>query len=431
MATTIPNAGTYELLIDTGYPVSAFVLDDPLRGVLDSPDWVLDGIAQSASVIDGTTNLSVFRGRIDADNQFTAGTMTFTLNDTLADGVFNPFDNDSPYFDPQNDKPGLAPGRKVEFIRYDDLNNPEMLFTGRIVNYEYEFRLGGLDTVTVFCADNLYRLASTSMSAQNPTKQMTGARINAVLDLPEVDYPTGTARNIAAGTVELGGGSQYEIAEGTNVLEYFNQITTTAEFGRIFVDRSGTLISQDRVGGTTGSPVATFSDNGTGLAYNDLGIDFKADEIINLVEVSIKNGGTATASDVDSQTEYFIKSLYIPESLLHDLGSAEDLANYLLNGQPEARFTSVQTWLGSLNNADKDIVAIIDIGDRIDIEKHILVGGTPTLRAQQLFVEGIEHRLNFDMGHTIRVFTSPVTVTYDLILDDGQYGQLSRNNVLG
>ena len=226
-AVTIPNAGKYDLLVDVGFLVDGFTLDDPVKGVLNSSTYVLDGSTSYASVAEGTLNVSVKRGRQDEDDSFNNGTMIFTLNDTLADGVFNPFDDDpsNPYYDQALGVPGLAPGRAVKLIRYDNTDTPELLFSGFVVNYDYQFLLGGLDTVTVFCVDNMYRLAQTFITQHNPTKEFTGARINAILDRTGVNYPSGAARNIDAGTVELGGGSQYQIAEGTNVKAYFDNIS--------------------------------------------------------------------------------------------------------------------------------------------------------------------------------------------------------------
>ena len=431
-AVTIPNAGTYDLLVDVGFLVNGFTLDDPVRGVLDNTEFVLDGEGQFASVAEGTLSVSVRRGRQDPDDAFNPGSMTFVLNDTLADGVFNPFDDASsnPYYDIDQNVPGLAPGRAVKLVRYDG-STPEPLFTGFIANYEYQFTLGGLDTVTVMCIDNMYRLSTAIMSAHNPSKQFTGARINAILDRPEVDYPTGAARDIATGTVELGGGGSYSISEGTNVKAYFDQITDTAERGRIFIDRSGTLVSQDRIGATLASPVVDFSDNGGGLPYNDLSIDFKADEFVNYVAVTPIAHSTQVAQDTNSQAKYWVKALSITNSFLDSNADGLALANYLLKPEPEPRFTAVQTWFGSLTSTEQDDVAVLEIGDPISIKKDILVGGVLTSRSEDVAVEGIEHQIGFASGHTMRVYTSPVTIIYELILDDPVYGVLDSTNVLG
>jgi hypothetical protein len=58
---------------------------------------VLDGTTEFADVMDSVTNVMVRRGRRDVGDQFSAGTMTFTIQDV--DGIFNPFDQNSPYYD--------------------------------------------------------------------------------------------------------------------------------------------------------------------------------------------------------------------------------------------------------------------------------------------------------------------------------------------
>lgn len=432
MATvTVPNAGTYELLVDTGSPVAAFTLDDSTRGVLDNTTFVLDGLTDFASITQGVLNVSIKRGRQDDNDAFTNGTMSFTLNDTLVDGLFNPFDSDSPYYDPANAEPGLAPGRAVQLIRYDDNNDPEPLFTGFIVNYDYNFQLGGLDTVNVFCVDNMYRLAQTFITGHNPTKELTGARINAILDRAGVDYPTGAARNIATGTVELGGGGAYSIDEGTNVKAYFDFITYSAERGRIFVDREGVLVSQNRIGQVFGPPVVQFSDNGSGIKYRTIEISFQAENIINRVAITPAGGSQQLANDTDSQNKYFIKSIYIDGSLLHDNTAALDLANYLLQPEPTPKFTGVETWFGSISATDRDAVAILELGSYVSVEKSVLIGGVSTPQFQDSTVEGIEHRITFDQGHATRIYTTSAVVVYELLLDDPVYGTLDSSNVLG
>ena len=432
-AVTIPNAGKYDLLIDVGFLVNGFVIGDPVRGVIGNTEYVLTGTTSFASVADGTLNLSLKRGRQDENDAFTNGTMVFTLNDTLADGVFNPFDDDptNPYYDQAQGIPGLAPGRAVQLIRYDSSDVPESLFVGYVVNYDYKFTLGGLDTVTVLCVDNMYRLAQTFIPGQNPSKEYTGNRINWVLDLPEVDYPSGSARNIDAGTVELGGSTQYAIPDGQNVKAYFDQITYGAERGRIFIDREGVFVSQDRIGFVTGTPEIEFKDDGTGTPYRDLSIAFRAEDIINRVEVVDKKGDDEIAEDLTSQATYFIKTLFINDSLIDNATQSQELAQYLLYPEPFARFDSVETWYGSFTTTDRDKASILDIGSYISIEKAILIGGSPSPLTQDLSVEGIEHRIDFARGHTARYYTSPAQPIFDLLLDDPIYGVLDSFNVLG
>jgi hypothetical protein len=353
--------------------------------------------------------------------------MSFTINDV--DGVFNPFDENSPYYNTPEALPGLAPLRAVELIRYDDSDNPEYLYRGRIVNYEYNFSLDGLDQVIVYCADNFYLLSQTYMDELNVTVETSGERIETVLDLPEVDYPTGAARNIDIGTVDLGHDAAYTVPAGTNVLSYLTQINQTAEFGRLFVSRAGVLTFTPRTGTTLSGSVADFHDDGTEIPYVGLGITFDADQVTN--RVLIENLGTAieTAEDLASQAAFFIQTNSITNSLLDDTELAT-AATYLLDPYPEARYNSVETVFGALTNAQRDTVAVIDINDTISIEKNFITGSTTTTLAQELSVEGIEHEITLT-GHRVRLFTSPTTIVYELILDNATYGTLDALNVLG
>jgi hypothetical protein len=426
--TAVVNSGNYDLQIATGFQVDAFVLDDSLRGVLNNTEYVLDGTTEFANVMDSTVSINVRRGRRDAGDQFSAGTMTFTIQDV--DGIFNPFDQNSPFYDTPQSKPGLAPLREVRLIRYSSTDVPESLFSGYVVNYDYNFALGGLDTVTVYCADQFYLLAQTFLDRFNVDPETSGERIETVLDLPEVDFPAG-ARNIATGTVDLGSVGAYTVPEGTNVLQYLTQINETAEFGRLFMSRAGVLTFQNRIGNTLSAPVAAFHDDGTNFKYDGVGISFEADSVVNRAVVSGLSGSSHTATDPASIATYFIQTVSITDSLLHNAGQIQDAAEYLLNPEPEPRYTSVATKYLMLTTAQKDTLATVDIGDTISVEKTFASGTGTTQLAQELSVEGIEHRLDFSTGHSVLYSTAPTTIVYELILDDALYGTIDTTNALG
>jgi hypothetical protein len=426
MAATIVQSGSYDLQIATGFLVNAFTLDDPLKGVLNSPDYVLDGSTEFASVIDGATSISVFRGRRDIGDQFTAGTMSFDLNDTFTGGIFNPFDTQSPYFNTDEAVPGLAPMRKVILSR-----EGEELFNGYIVDYSYNFNLGGLDTVTVACADDFYLLSQTYMDEFNVTEELASERVEAVLDLPEVNAFTGVGeRSIETSTITLGGTGVYTVPNGTSVAAYMAKINESVQ-GRIFCARDGVFTFQDRIGNTLSAPAASFHDDGTNIPYDNVGISFEANQVINRASVALPSGNPEIAEDLTSQGIYFIQTTAITDALLHNTTAALDLANYLLVGQPEARYTNVSTPFAALTDAQRDVVAILEIGDTVSIEKSFTSGLTITQLGQELAIEGIQHEIDLSTGHRITLFTSPTTIVFELILDDLVYGTLDEQNVLG
>ncbi len=428
MATAVVGSGDYLLEIDTGQIDDAFILDDAVRGVLNNSDYVLDGTTTFADITTGVNSITVRRGRRDQGDQFSAGTMSFEMLDTA--GLFNPFDTQSVYYNTADSQPGLAPMRKVRLYRYDDLENAEPLFVGYVVNFDYNFALGGIDTVTVYCADDFYLLAQTFLNEFNVSEQLSSARLTAVLNLPEVNFPIGQ-RDIATGTQTLGGTAAFTVAAGTSVLDYCSQIND-AEQGRLFMARNGDLTFDARIGDTLSAPVADFHDDGTNIPYNTVGISFESDQVVNRAVVSIA-GSTAlqVADDAASQAKYFIQTTSITESLLHDNTAALALATYLLAPEPEARYTAVGTNLNRLTIAQRDTVAIVDIGDTITIEHTFASGAGTTELAQELSVEGVEHTITVAAGHSVMFFTAPTTIVYELILDDAVFGIIDSDNVLG
>jgi len=418
MATSVIESGNYELFIDTGFMLDAFTLDDATRGVLNGTQYVLDGTTEFAPMLEYSTNVNVKRGRRDVGDQFSAGTMSFNLNDTLAGGTLNPLYTSSPYVDPQGVFT-LAPLRRVSFGRYNSLNTFITLFVGQIVSYDYNYELGGQNTVTVYCADDFYLLAQTALAEFNVSEQLSSARLSAVLDLPEVAYPA-LSRDIETGTQTLGGAAAYTVAEGTNVKAYIDEIQQ-AEQGRIFMSRTGDITSQPRIGDTLSGSVADFHDDGTNIPYNSLGIIYNADLIVN--RASIQHLGATSpqvADDLASQAKYLIQNTSITNSQLHNDAAALTLANYLLLGEPVATFNAVQTDYLMLTTPQRETLALVDIGDTITITNTIAGGEV----AQELSVEGIEIQVNVNNGHRVTFYTANTTIVYQFILNDPIYGKL-------
>lgn len=418
MAASVVQSGSYLLELDTGFEYSSFRLDDAVKGVLDNTEYTLGTNTGYADITPFVTEVNYRRGRRNIDDQFSAGTMSFTMLDTT--GILGPYDTNSPYYDPLNDKPGLAPMRRVRLSR-----ESEYLFVGYVTAYNYMFALAGPNTVGVTCSDDFYLLAQTQLAALNPSPETSGQRIETIIALPEVNYAGTTS--IDVGTVNLGHDSSYNIADGTNTLQYLNAINQ-AEQGRLFMSRAGVLTFQPRIGSTLSSPVITFADDNSNTRYDSVEIEFDADGVVNRAYVEALNGSSSTANDLTSQATYFIQSQSITNSLLHDAAEIADLADYLLVGEPGPRFTAVSTNFSMLTNGERDAAATVDIGDTIQVTK--AVTGLSTLTSE-LSIEGIEGNINFASGHRITYYTAPTTVVFLLVLNDSVYGIIDSTNVLG
>jgi hypothetical protein len=420
MAASVIQSGSYLLEIDTGWDSSSFQLDSSVKGVLNNTTYLLGPTTDYADVTDGVLDVSINRGRKDIGDQFVPGIMNFTLNDQLADGAFNPFNTDAPTYDPANDEPGIAPMRRVRFYRYNSLGVAQSLFQGFIVNYDYQFNLDGNDLVTIQAIDDQYLLSQAFLDEWNVTEQVASARVVELLALPEVDAFQGVGQqSIETSAITLGGAAAWTVPSGSNAQGYLNDIMA-AEQGRAFVDRSGVFTFQKRISTTLAGASVEFGDNDpTHTPYDSVSINFGADKVINRSSVT-HLGATSpqTVDDLVSQAKYFIQAVAYTESLVHNDTAALDLATYLIQGEPTATLTSVNTGFQMLSTGERDNVAILEIGDTISVEKTITTTATTTtVIAQESFIEGIEHRISYSQPHQVTIYTSPTTVYQLFILD--------------
>ena len=96
MATTMAWGEEIQVIMELGFPVNPFTLNDVGLGVLDSN--ALDGTLLGDDVAEYVQEISISRGRSDQLQTFNAGTATITLLNN--DRRFDPINEDSPYWNP-------------------------------------------------------------------------------------------------------------------------------------------------------------------------------------------------------------------------------------------------------------------------------------------------------------------------------------------
>lgn len=418
---TIVTGGTYLLEMDTGFG-DGFTLDDAQQGILDGTTFVLDGVDQFSEITNNVTSIRAFRGKKNVLDSISPGTMTILAIDPTR--AFDPFNEASVYYDTTDDTPGLSPLRQIRLSR-----NGDFLFKGRVVDFTYDYGNAftkNVPTVVITCADDLFLLSNTFLSAFTPTVELSSARVSTILDKPEVGYPAGT-RDIATGSVTLGA---YAVAEGTSVTTYLRNISDDAEGGRVFVSRTGFLTFDSRLGSTLSAPTILFSDTGTDTKYSGLSIDFSTDQVINRATVERVGGTAQTDTDATSIALYQTQAVAKTGSFLETDALALDFAEYLLDPDPAPRFSGVDINFTALTTPQKNAVAILEIGQTIEITR-TFSSGLPATIKQELSVEGIEHVIDPRQGHRMKIYTSPTTLVFELLLDDAQRGLLDSDNVLG
>ena len=418
---TIITGGNYVLEMDTGFG-DGFTLDDVQQGVLDNTTFVLDGVDQFSEITNQVTAIQAFRGKKNVLDSISPGTMIIQAIDPSR--AFDPYNEASVYYDTTDDTPGLSPLRQIRLSR-----NGEYLFKGRVVDFAYDYGTAftkKVPTVTITCADDLFLLSNTFLSAFTPSEELSSARVTTILDRPEVGYPAGT-RDIETGTTTLGA---YPISEGTSVTQYLRAISDDAEAGRVYVSRDGDLTFDKRLGNTLSSPSVIFKDDGTETSYSGLSIDFSTDQVINRATVERVGGTAQNDLDATSIALYQTQAVSKTGSLLSTDAQALALAEYLLEPFPEPRFSDVQVHFSALTTAERNAVAILEIGQTIQITRSF-TSGSPASITEELAIEGLEHSIDPRNGHKMRIYTSPTSLVYELILNDSVFGRLDADNVLG
>jgi hypothetical protein len=291
-----------------------------------------------------------------------------------------------------------------------------------------DYDLGNNDIVYASCADDFTVLASNTLADHTVTAQLTGARINTVLDYDEVLYQG--PRAIGAGSSTLGStaaSSDFSITQGTSLLNYL-QIVATSEQGYLFVSANGTLTFKGR--GQVLNPIsnAIFTgDTSVGIPYQTLMNEFGDELLYNVIVTESPAGGPFTATDNNSVAQYQSQTLSQTSLLNGSASEVQNLGQYLLGkySQPQLRFTGLSTQLFALNDANQNTCLDLDLTDVCSVVKHFAVG-SPSSVTQTVIVTGISHNITPGSHIVSYTFESTDGNAY-LTLDDAVFGTLDNN----
>lgn len=417
----MPWGETITVGMSLGFPVNVFTLDDATTGVLGV--GILDGALVAQPVTQFAQSVSIARGRSANQNETQAGVATIVLNNN--DRRFDPINEDSPYWDTATNTSGVQPRRFVEII-----SNGEHLFQGAItaINISYD---ADFSTCTIEAADDFTRLANmTVATAFTPPVEISGNRVTTILDLPEVNYPT-DQRVIDTGGKDL---QALQIDAGTNVLSYLQSVAL-ADQALMFMSRDGDIVYTDPVGTVWYYDIsATFTDSTESVAvipYTSISTITDQTFLYNRIVTSKEGGIEYVANDTASQTSYGIQTYSLTGLLLENNSDAEALATELLSKykDPAYRFDDMQFALNGLTQANRTVLASLDIGDNIKIVRTFATGSPATVELYYQ-VERLSHEITTGQ-HTCTIgMGSLKTLIYEFILDDAEYGTLDTSNAL-
>lgn len=415
MATTLVFGEQIAVIAALGFVVREFTLD---TSQLDGDD-VLDGTVEGIDISPFVRSLSISRGRSDQFGAFRAGTLTLVLNNN--DRRFDPINDASPYYDPTTNRSGVTPRRRVQVIS----GGTTPLFTGRIADIDVEYNYD-LSTVTITAVDDFTLLANAFTGADiTPSAELSGARVSAILDLPEIAYPL-TTRSIDTGVASLG---DYLIKENTNAANYLQRVAE-AEQGLFFVQADGVLRFTDRATSVFASPVATFADDGTGIAYQGIDTQYGNEFLFNRVQAQTETGVVQAADDAASQTEFGVSTLALTDLLLANDSSALTLAQKLLDNykQPAYRFDDLRLVVSAMSSPNRNLVLGLEMGDVITVTRTFSTG-SPAQVSDDYGIERIVHQITPDR-HIVTIGLYVAELVFPFVLDDVTFGVLDTDNAL-
>jgi hypothetical protein len=383
--------------------------------ILDSGILGTNILADAASVIvdvsDVVDSIQTKRGRNPQADQFQTGTLTMRIVDQ--NGDFNPQNGSSPYAGL------LTPMRKVQITAtYGATTYP--IFAGFITSYTTTTPKNALDVVyTTITAVDAFRLAQNaqiSTVAGTSAGQLSGARINALLDA--IDWPA-SMRDVDTGltTMQADPGTAR-----TSLLAM--QTVETSEYGALYVDAAGSFVFQDRnvTAGSTGATPTVFNDNGTDISYFDA--VWRLDDTLVYNSASItRTGGTAqVAINQPSIDKYFIHSYNQQNLLMETDAVALDYAQAYVASRAETsiRCDAIQLDLYT-DNYNLGIIAALDLDyfDPVTITTN-QPGGSTLTKTLQVF--GVAQSITPNSWKTTLTTLEPIIDGF--ILDSSIYGLL-------
>jgi hypothetical protein len=382
-----------------------FQLNDAVFGLLDT--GTLGGL-QFADLTSIVESVNITRGRNRQLDQFNSGTATVTFDN--ASRILDPLNTDSVFY------PFVLPRCPIVISA-----NGIPIYSGLVVDWNLDYDLANQDMMYARCADDFTVLANQALNAFTPSAQLSGARVSAVLDRPEINYQG--ARQIGTGSSNLGA---YAVSAETNVLNYL-QLVTTSEQGYLFISANGTLTFKGRTEVLNVSPGAVFDTNGSGLPYQTLTNEFGDELLYNYIVTESPAGGPFDAVDTISQALYQSQQYSLTNLLNSSASEVEALGDYLLGKykNPVLRFTGLSNQLAALSEANQNACLNLDLTDIASITKNY-VTGTPSSVSQTVIVSGISHNIT-PQSHIIAYSFESTDGNQYLTLDNAIFGVLDQN----
>ena len=387
-----------------GANANLLTLDNPVKGKLDTPAYPLGGQI-FYDVTDKVKSIATRRGKNRQLDEFDGGLANVVFDNN--DRTFDPEYVNSPYYGQ------IIPKRA---IRIFSAGNP--VFQGVIDDWNLSYSPAGDSEASAAASDAFTLFNTQTLPAGTATAQKAGQRVNAILDLPDVNWSS-QDREIETGLTTLGADV---FQEDTNVLEYLRTVARS-EPGNLFISRDGKVVFTDRNAAPASGGV-TLADDGTGIPYQGMKVVYGSELLYNEIVIGSDLAGTVVAQDTASIAQYGVLNLTQTGLLMSDPTYVQNLAIYYASkySQPEYRFESVDIVIDELSDAQQQAILGLEIADFVTI-KFTPNGIAPA-------IEKIAEIIRIDDDITPEnhvVSLGFATLDYFLlVLDDPEFGKLDR-----
>ena len=405
---TVP---TYQVLVGfqstTGFG-TPFQLNDAFYGVLDTTGRGTLGGTTYVDLTSIVLSINIRRGRNRQLDQFNAGTAQVVFNNNTR--ILDPLNTSSPYY------PYVLPRSPI--IIYA---NGTPIYTGYVEDWNLDYQNANQGRMVARCVDAFGTLANQQLNAFTPSAESSSARVNTVLDRPEINYQG--SRSIGTGTSTLGA---YAVVQDTNVLNYLQQVNTS-EQGYLFTAADGSLTFKGRSSVLNPVSGASFTTDGTGIPYMSLVNQFGSELLYNYIVTQSPAGAAQTNSDSTSIALYQAQNYNLLNLLNSTTTEVAGLGAYLLGKyrNPVLRFTGISCELAALTSAQWSTIFAIDLTSVVTVQKNYSTG-TPTTESQTLITSGIEHRI-VPGSHIVSYTFESTDGNQYMTLNDSIFGILDAN----
>jgi hypothetical protein len=306
-------------------------------------------------VTERVKSVTINRGKSRELDKFTTGSANITF--TNQDRAFDPFYTSSPYY------PDIRPRRNIRISTIVN-GSTAVQFTGLVEDWNIDYNISGQSDAFAACVDGFILFGGQQLAFATATSQKTGARIGAILDRAEVDWPA-DLRDIDTGVQTLQGDV---IEQGRETLDYL-QLVEASEPGLLFMSKDNKVTFRDR--STAAYPgTVVFSDAGTAIPYNGITVNYGTELLFNRAVVSRLGAGPQTSENAASIAEYGVVSLELNGLLMSSTSDALALSQFIVNkySDPELRIDSLDVQLAGLGTAAQTQVLGLELADIIRVE---------------------------------------------------------------